>query len=487
MITQAQWKAINGRIDDDFEDTIAAIRGYLGQPGFSHSGEGMRDSAEMTRGLLEAAGAEDLELVETGGHPFVYGHMRSRQTDARTLIIYSHYDMVPLMDISQWVGPPLEAPIVDATEIGAPARLGKVIVGRASNDYRGPLLATLRALKSMREVTGDIPVNLIWAIDGEEEIGAPNIHTFIEKKRGELQAGEAVWMPGMHQDTAGIMQVYRGYKGNAKIEIEIKGGAWGGTVTGKESWAANLPWMDAPMWRMIRLLQTLVDDDDLPSIDGMDELFAAYTDEDKEQLAIIRERLDVKKLKAQLGIARFKQGQDPHELVENFIMKTVVNVVGIVGGYTGPRVYSTLPMDVVAKVECRFTPGVTYADVQRLLRAHLDHHGFPEAELRFLGGYEVARSSAREEIYEAAFRACQKHNCEYLVWPIKPASAPFAHFNRPPLSKPLIFVGMGHGDRWHQPNEYITVEGVRDHMKYVATFLNEWAESAAAYPDGAAV
>ncbi|MGH7863028.1 MAG: M20/M25/M40 family metallo-hydrolase, partial [Candidatus Dormibacteraceae bacterium] len=367
MITSAQQQALNRRIDDVFDETVAAIRAYLGQPGFSHSGEGMRESAEITRRLLEAAGTEDLELVETGGYPFVYGHMRSRRADARTLIIYSHYDMVPLMDLSQWVGPPLEAPIVDAAQIGAPAGLGRVIVGRAANDYRGPLLATLRAIQAMREVTGDIPVNLIWAIDGEEEIGAPHIHAFIEKKRDELQIGEAVWMPGMHQDAAGVMQVYRGYKGNAKIEIEIKGGAWGGTVTGKESWAANLPWMDAPMWRMIRLLRTLVDEDDLPTIDGMDELVAAYTDEDMEQLAIIRQRLDVEKLRAQLGIARFKRGRDPHELVENFIMKTVVNVVGIVGGYTGPRVYSTLPMDVVAKVECRFTPDITYADVQRLL------------------------------------------------------------------------------------------------------------------------
>jgi acetylornithine deacetylase/succinyl-diaminopimelate desuccinylase-like protein len=478
LITQTQEETLYQRIDLAFDATVSAIRAYLGQPGFSHSGEGIRESAEMTRDLLAAAGVEDLELVETGGHPFVFGYSRSRRPDARTMIIYSHYDMVPLMDLSQWVAPPLEAPIVDAIDIGAPSQLGKLIVGRASNDYRGPLVATLQTLKVIREATGDIPVNVIWAIDGEEEIGAPHIGAFIESKREALMLGEAVWMPGMHQDASGIMQVYRGYKGNAKIEIEIKGGQWGGKLDGKESWAANLPWMDAPMWRMIRLLSTLVDENDLPAVHGMAERFAPYTEEDQEQLAILRDRLDVEKLKAQLGIARFKQGKDPKELIENFIMKTVINVVGVVGGYTGPRVYSTLPMDVTAKVECRFTPDLTYTEVQKLFRDHLDRLGYHEAELRFLGGYEVARSSAREEIYQAAFRACSKHRCDYLVWPIKPASAPFAYFNRPPLGKPLIFVGMGHGDRWHQPNEYITLEGVRDFMRYAASFLYEWAAGA---------
>lgn len=479
MIEQRRSEALWQYLDDHFDQTIGEIRRYLGQPGFSHSGEGIRESAELTKWYLEDAGSEGVELVETGGHPVVFGRLNSGRPAARNLIIYSHYDMVPLMDLKQWVAPPLEAPIVDAEQIGAPAQLGKVVVGRAANDYRGPLVATLHALKAMRAVTGDIPVNILWVIDGEEEIGAPHLHNFVTARLDELQTGEALWMPGMHQDTAGVMQVYRGYKGNSKIEMEIKGGEWGGTLDTKESWAANLHWMDAPMWRMIRLLSTLVDENDLATIDGLDGLLAPYTDEDREQLGILKERLDEGRLKRSLNIARFKRGQDPRLLLENFIMKPTLNVVGITGGYVGPGVYSTLPMDVTAKVELRFPPEATYADVRRLLRAHLDRRGYGEAELRFLGGYEYARTSAREEIYEAAFRACRRHGCDYLVWPIKPAGAPFAHFNRPPLNKPLIFVGMGHGERWHQPNEYITVDGVRDHMRYVATFLDEWAGAAA--------
>jgi acetylornithine deacetylase/succinyl-diaminopimelate desuccinylase-like protein len=475
MITQEQSEVLEKHLDEHFDETVSEIRRYLGRPGFSHSGEGIRESAEMTAAYLEDAGSEAVELVDTGGHPVVFGHLRSRRPNARNMIIYSHYDMVPLMDEKQWVGPPLEAPIVNATEIGAPGHLGKLIVGRAANDYRGPLVATLQALKAIRAATGDIPINIIWVIDGEEEIGAPHLHRFIEAKLSELSQGEALWMPGMHQDAAGVMQVYRGYKGNSKIEIRIKGGAWGGTQDAKESWAANLHWMDAPMWRLLRLLHTLVDENDLVTVDGLDELIAPYTEEDEEQLRILKSRLDEGRLRTSLNIARFKADRDPRELLENFIMKPTLNVVGITGGYSGPGVYSTLPMDVTAKVELRFPPDVGYADVQRLLRAHINRRGFPEAEVRFLGGYEYARSSAREEIYQAAFRACRRHGCEYLVWPIKPAGAPFAHFNRPPLSKPVIFVGMGHGERWHQPNEYISLEGVRDHMAYVATFLDEWA------------
>jgi acetylornithine deacetylase/succinyl-diaminopimelate desuccinylase-like protein len=134
-------------------------------------------------------------------------------------------------------------------------------------------------------------------------------------------------------------------------------------------------------------------------------------------------------------------------------------------------------MDVTAKLDFRLVPDQRRADVPRLLRAHLDRRGFTEVEIDDIGGYEYSRTPATDPVYQAAIRACDQHDCKYVIWPTTPAVGPFGMFNGPPLNKPAIYAGMGHGARVHQRDEYITLEGIRDFMKFTVTFLNEFAEA----------
>jgi acetylornithine deacetylase/succinyl-diaminopimelate desuccinylase-like protein len=337
------------------------------------------------------------------------------------------------------------------------------------------MLAAVLAFKAMKDATGDIPVNVIWVWEGEEEIGCPHLLQFVRKKFAELDRADAFWMPSMTQDTEGVMRVDRGSKGTVKIEIRIKGGEWGGTRSGKDLWSANLPLVDAPMWRMVRALDSMVDNGDRLIVDGIQDLVRPRDAEEIEELAVLKDHLDEQELMDSLGIARFKRGQPAAELYEDFLMAPMVNVVGIVGGYTGPKVFTTLPMDVVAKLDFRLTPNVLADNVPRLLRAHLDRRGFNEVEIEVLGGYDYSRTPASDPIYQAAFEAARRHACPYRVYPTTPAVAPFGMFNLRPLAKPAVFVGMGHGARAHAADEYITVEGIRDFMKYAVTFLHVWA------------
>ena len=134
-------------------------------------------------------------------------------------------------------------------------------------------------------------------------------------------------------------------------------------------------------------------------------------------------------------------------------------------------------MDVTAKLDFRLVPEQRREDIPRLLRKHLDSRGFNEVEIVDIGGYEYSRTPASDPVYQAAIRACQLHDCDYIIWPSTPAVGPFGMFSGPPLNKPAIYCGMGHGSRVHQSDEYITVEGIRDFMKYTVTFLHEFAES----------
>ncbi|MCC7105728.1 MAG: M20/M25/M40 family metallo-hydrolase [Chloroflexi bacterium] len=468
-----RYQPIYDVIDRDFDASVAEIQRFLRQPGFSHTGEGIRETATMALEYTRMLGTENAELVETGGNPVVHGVLRSKRPDAKTLIIYSLYDEVPVIP-ADWTFPPLEARIVEAQEIGAPAHLGKVICARATHNQRGPMLATILTLKAIQAATGDIPVNVIWAWEGEEEIGCPNLWSFVEQRMSVLQTADAFWMPSMRQDEDGRMIVNRGYKGTIKIELTIKGGEWGGTLSGKDLWSANLPFVDSPYLRMIRALASLFDDDDTCVMDGFRELVRDYTDEEREEVQILEERFNEATMKQALGIARFRGGRSGKDLVSRYVMEPMLNVVGIVGGYSGPRVFTTIPMDVTAKLDFRLVPEQRRDDIPGLLRAHLDRRGFAEAQINVIGGYEYSRTPASDPVYQAAIRACQQHTCEYIIWPTVPAVGPFGMFNRPPLDKPAIYVGMGHGARAHQRDEYITVEGIRDFMKYTVTFLHEF-------------
>jgi acetylornithine deacetylase/succinyl-diaminopimelate desuccinylase-like protein len=267
----------------------------------------------------------------------------------------------------------------------------------------------------------------------------------------------------------------RGYKGKLNVEIEIAGGEWGGTLDGRDLWAANTAWVDAPMHQMIRLLGTLVDEHQRPAIDGFHDNVRPYTDEEVENLRVMREAFDEEQIKSSLNIGRFLEGRPGRELLEDYYLKPVINIGGIVGGYQGPQVFTLQGQRIAAKIDMRLVPDQHSDEILEKLRKHLDRHGFPHAQIRVFGRYEWSRTSASEDVYQAAIRVVERLGKPYQIWPTTPAVGPFGYFNQDPLHLPCIFAGTGHGWRAHQADEYITVEGLRENMHFVADFLHEWA------------
>jgi acetylornithine deacetylase/succinyl-diaminopimelate desuccinylase-like protein len=465
---------IHQYIDDHFDETVKEIQRFISQPGFSHTGEGIRETAEMCREYVAALGATDAQLVETDGNPVVFGTVRSSNPEAKTLVGYSLYDVVPVKE-EEWTFPPLAAEIVDATEAGLPENFGKVMVGRGTHNQRGPMLAFVKVLEAIQSITSDLPVNVMFAWEGEEEIGCPHLHQFIEKKLAELSQADAVYMPSMREDENGTVIFNRGYKGKLNVEIEIEGGEWGGRLDGRDLWSANTAWVDAPMHQMIRLLGTLFDEDQRPSIDGFYENVRAYTEEEIDNLRVMKESFDEEQIKRSLNIRRFKQGKPGAELLEDYYLGPMLNVGGIVGGYMGPQVFTLQGQRIVAKIDMRLVPNQRSEEVLQKLRMHLDDHGFPHAKLRVFGRYEWSRTSATEGIYQAALAVVERRGKPYQIWPTTPAVGPFGYFNQDPLHLPCIFVGTGHGWRAHQADEYITIDGLRENMHFVADFIHEWA------------
>ena len=472
-------------IDRDFGAYLDEFRRYLRQPGVSATGEGVRESAAMTLDYVRSLRNTTARLVETDGNPVILGRAASANQRAKTLVLYCFYDVVPVVP-EEWVSPPFEPSVLEATRLGLPAAYGQVLCARGVVDHKGPFLASVLALRAMQE-TGDLPVNVVFAIEGEEEIGSPSLRAFTHAHQDELR-GDAMWFPRFSQESiGGPMVVHRGYKGQMKLYLSIHGGAWGGTLDGRDIWAANVAWVDAPLWRMVRALDTLVDQNERIAIDGFWDHVRPMGAREREEIAALQAAFDEDKTKRSLKIARFRGGRPGKDLLPRYVMEPQLNLgLGVFPGLPGEESYTKaivegslkteLIMRTSARLDFRLVPELEPDLVVSLLRAHLDRRGFTEIEIhRTKHEYSWSRSEPTGTAYRAMFRAAEARGIQPLVWPTMPSCAPFELFNRQPLGLPMIIFGAGHGAWFHEANEYASVESIRDFMKLLVQWLHEWA------------
>ena len=140
-------------IDRNFDLYLDEFKKYLRQPGISHTGEGIEESAELTLKLIHSLRNTRADLVRIGGNPIIFGKTSSGTNGAKTLLVYSFYDLVPVVP-EDWISPPFEPTILDAERIGLPSEFGRVLCARGVIDHRGPSMAVILGLRAIQEATG---------------------------------------------------------------------------------------------------------------------------------------------------------------------------------------------------------------------------------------------------------------------------------------------------------------------------------------------
>ena len=478
---------VHAHIDENFDGYLEEVRRYLRLPGISQTGEGIAESAALTREFVTSLSDTEARVVETEGNPVVFGRTGADSADAKTLLLYCFYDVVPAHP-DDWACPPFDPTILEPSRIGLPDDCGPVLCGRGTTDHRGPLAAALLALRSMQAVCGALPVSVMYAIEGEEEIGSPSLRGFIEAHQAELRQADAFWFPRTSRETAdGPLVVHRGYKGQAWFDLSIRGGEWGGSLDARDIWSANVAWVDAPALRLVRALASLTDDDDRIAIDGFWEHVRPANEAERDEIEALRDDFDEAAVMRSLKIRRFKGGGAGRELLARYIMEPTLNIsLGVWPGLPGEEEYTKgvvegrlrteLLMRARARVDFRTTPDLEVDLIENLLRRHLDRRGFHEIEItRARRSYSWSRTEPSSGVYRALRTACDARGIKPHIWPTMPSTAPFDLFNRSPLQLPMIVFGAAHGARWHEANEYITMEGLREFMKFTATWLFAWA------------
>lgn len=433
------------------DQTVAQIQDWIRNPSIAAENLNMQEGAEYMRRLAANAGFTHTEIVQTSGHPGVFATWDVGAP--KTLGVYFMYD-VKQFNPSEWSSPPLDAALVDRPQ-------GRVIMGRGAVNQKGPEMCFLAAVNALTLAGRAPPVNLVLVAEGEEEIGSPNFREIVRRSdiMAALQRSQGVFIPQASQDPAtGGVTVNLGAKGIIECELVASGERWGRGPT-RDVHSSLKAMFDAPVWRLVEALQTLVTDNgNTVAIDSWYENVRPLTDRERQIIRQNAANTNEADFKRRFGVQHFIDDLPWADALERLASQPTVNIEGLVAGYTGPGGMTILPSRGVAKLDLRLVPNQTRAEAERKLRAHLDARGFTDIEANVTGGYDPTESAENSRLVQAALAVYRSNRAEATLNARQAGSWPGSVFTQAPVSIPASQFGMGHGGGAHAPDEYFIVD-----------------------------
>jgi len=436
------------------KDLIADLQALLRQPSIATRNHGMVECAEMLCGQMESFGMP-VELLETDGYPFVYSRIQG--ASERTLLIYGHYDVQPVNE-ALWSYDPWGAVIDDGR-----------IYGRGAVDDKGAVMAALQGVHAHLATGTPLPVTVIFAIEGEEEIGSPNLAPFLQRYSDRLQADalanfdDNVWPDGRPRVVTGV-------KGSTRIRIEAR--------RPREFHGMMAPLVENALWRLQQALGTLRKPDGTITIDGFyDDVRAPTADELAALRALPWDGQEILRLSGQENFVGNVSGSDA--LIQLYLTPSC-NLTGIEGGYVRPMRKSVVPHFGAAEIDFRTVPNQCGSRIAELLRAHLDRRGFDDLHVELMSETDWFRCATTSPIATALGNAIRgAFGVEPARQPTYPGSGPEPLFAQILGIQEQAYSGFGPTeDRLHAPDEYIRVEDYVRGAECVARLLHEYAKTA---------
>ncbi|MGB9639282.1 MAG: dipeptidase [Anaerolineales bacterium] len=383
---------------------------------------------------LKDLGAENVKIMPTAKHPVVVGRLSRGSAEAPTFLVYGHYDVQPPEPLELWVTPPFE-----------PTVRGENLYGRGASDMKGQMLAGLKALESIIK-TDDLPLNLRFIFEGEEEIGSPSLGEFIQNHKELLQADIALNLDGgiVAPDLPTISVSVRGL---AYFELRVYGaasdlhsGMFGGAVHN-------------PAQVLCELIAGMHDHQGRVTLPGFYQKVRPLTEEDRANFARLPTD-DTYFLKTTGAPALF--GEVGYTAAERIGARPTLEVNGLYSGYIGEGSKTVLPAYAMAKISCRLVADQDPEEVHQQLLQYLEKNA-PKSvrwELTQMAGSPASSIDTHKPEVQALAQAMEQ------IWNVKPifkregGSIPIIGQLQQILGMPTILVGFGlPDDNLHAPNE----------------------------------
>jgi acetylornithine deacetylase/succinyl-diaminopimelate desuccinylase-like protein len=468
-------KKIHRHIDDHLEQHITKVQEFLRQPSVSSWNLGIRECAELLVSYFKELGCKEANLVPTDGNPGVWAWYDAGAK--KTLSNYQMYDTQPF-DEKEWSSPPLAANRVPMPPFK------EVIIARGSINSKGPLVAFLNACASIIAVEGKLPVNIMFTCDGEEEQGSPHFHQVLESHLAQLKTCNAHIDNQPSQNREGLVTVSLAEKGNCCVQLDCHGQKWGRGPQKVPIHSGYKAILDSPVWRLVDAVRSMYDPvRNRILIDGYYDAIVPPIEEEEMLVAtLIAKFKDRVFANERENAAVWMNNWSAEEAIRHLVFDTTFNINGLWAGYTGPGVATILPEKAACRIDSRLVPNQVAREQAKLIRQHLDRHGFSDIEMRQLGGGdEWGRTSVKAPVVQAVLSVYQHRGIEPAVWPRTAGSSPEWQYTRPPLNLAMVWGGLGHGGRAHSVDEYFVIHGnekvtgLVDHEKWIVDVLYAYA------------
>lgn len=433
--------------------TIKTFKDYLSIPTISAQEKGIREIVDFLVRLFQSIGLKT-RVINSGGNPVVYAE-RIINSKAKTILFYNHYDVQPPEPIEKWISPPFKPTI----------RQGKLFA-RGSSDNKGNLIARVSALKYLLENSNSLNTNIKFLVEGEEEVGSPTLPRFIKKYRSLIKADLCIWESGS-RDEKDNPTLSLGCKGICHMEL-IAQGAKSDFHSSRGVIVPN------PAWRLIWAINSLKDRDENILIDGFYKRVRKPGITEKKVLREIPFYETEKQ--RDWGIDNFLKSLKGYALKERYFYQPAINIDGLNAGYQGKGHKTVLPRQASAKIDFRLVPNQKPEEVIRLLRRHLDRHGFPDIKITDSRGYPPAQTSPENPYVNLVKEAQERvYHKPIVMEPLSAASGPIYLFT--PLM-PCISIGIGYaGSNIHAPNENIRLNDLWLGIKCISEILKTLAQN----------
>ena len=449
------YKAVDHFINTNLDKSIGELSKLCAQPSVAAQNLGIGECADMAAEALMARGF-DVQILPTGGSPLVFGE-RTGRNDA-TLIVYDHYDVQPPDPIELWESPPFEPTI----------RSGR-LYARGVADNKGNFMERLYAIDAILEAEGELPCNVKFIVEGEEEIGSVHLEPLIEANKDLFSGDVCVWEIGGVDHTNTPIQMI-GLRGLCYVELRVH--------TANQDVHSGIGGSIFPnaAWRLVWALNCLKDKDENILLPGFYEDVVPPTAREKELLAQQPDMIPFYKEK--YGIDNFLKGiNNEMVLAIEAVYKPTCTICGLTAGYQGEGAKTVLPAEARAKVDFRLVPNQTPDKVKGQLRKHLDNHGFDDVEIVYLGCVPPAKTDPDHPAVKIAVEAAKDvYENPTRVIPMIGGSGPNYMFQKH-LGVPIISSGAGDPNSLaHAPNESISLDLYVKGAKHFARILKLMGE-----------
>ena len=413
------------------------------------------NAAEVVRQLLEAAGAENTELCPTAGFPVVYGEKMIDPTKP-TILVYGHYDVQPADPLELWDSPPFEPVIKD-----------EKIYTRGACDDKGQMFMHVKALELMMQ-TNQLPCNVKFIIEGEEEVGSANLENFITEHKEKLKA-DIILISDTSMLSMENPSITTGLKGLSYIEVEVTGpkrdlhsGVYGGAV-------AN------PINILCEMIASLKDENNYITIPGFyDNVLEASA---KERELMAKTPFDLEDYKSKLGIEDV-HGEKGYTTIERKGIRPTLDVNGIWGGYIGEGAKTVLPSKASAKISMRLVPNQSDEEITAKFKKHFESIApkSVKVDVRPHHGGEPYVMPIDIPEYKAASEAIVKAFGKEPVPVRAGGSIPIVALFEEVLGLKSILLGFGlDTDAIHSPNEHYGIENFLKGIETISYFYESYS------------